>query len=136
MKQSRTATIEAANRMLLVDGDLDAIGDFFTEDYVAHGTARELAGHGAVRKYLRELRRAFPALEVEVEILVRAKDRVAWQRRMSGLQCASFGGFPATGRRIAWRDMIVTRFRAGKIAEDWVITDVVEQLLRSRKRAR
>jgi len=59
---------------------------------------------------------------------------VAWQRRLQGSHRGSFRGFPATGRRVVWRDMVVSRFRGGRIAEDWVITDVVERLLRSRKR--
>lgn len=85
---------------------------------------------------MRELRQGFPDLAIEVEILLKAKDRVAWQRRLQGTQRGSFRGFPATGRRVSWRDMVVSRFEGGRIAEDWVSTDVVERLLRSRKRRR
>jgi predicted ester cyclase len=42
-------------------------------------------------------------------------------------------GFPATGRRVVWRDMIVSRFVDGVIAEDWVVTDLAERLLLARK---
>ena len=59
---------------------------------------------------------------------MKAKDRVAWQRTLQGSQDGSFRGFPV------WRDMVTSRFRDGRIAEDWVITDVVERLLRTRKR--
>jgi steroid delta-isomerase-like uncharacterized protein len=128
--------IEAANRALLVEGRWDAVDEFFTTDYVAHGTAQKIEGHGAIVKFVRELRRGFPDLEVEVEILLKGKDRVAWQRILQGSQRGGFRGFPATGRRVVWRDMVVSRLRDGRIAEDWVSTDIVERLLRSRKRRR
>jgi steroid delta-isomerase-like uncharacterized protein len=128
--------IEAANRALLVEGVSGAVEEFFTADYVAHGTEQKIEGHGAIRKFVRELRQGFPDLEVEVDILLETKDRVAWQRRLRGTHRGSFRGFPATGRRVVWRDMVVSRFQSGRIAEDWVVTDAVERLLRSRKRKR
>jgi steroid delta-isomerase-like uncharacterized protein len=128
--------IEAANRTLLAEGKADAVANFFTADYVAHGTGRKIEGHGALRKFVRDLRQGFPDLQVEVEILVKAKDRVAWQRTLRGSHRGNFRGFPATGRRVVWRDMVTSRFRDGRIAEDWVITDLVERLLRSRKQRR
>lgn len=127
-------TIKRANEAILADGDLDAVGEFFTPDYVAHGTTRELKGRPAVRRYVGMLRRAFPVLKVEVEVLLKGENRVAWQRRLTGVQKGSFMGFPATGRRITWRDMITSRFRKGLIAEEWVITDLAEHLLLARKR--
>jgi len=136
LNQSITSKIEAANRALLVEGKWDAVDEFFTADYVAHGTDQKIEGHGAIRKFLRELQQGFPDLEVEVEILLNTKDRVAWQRRLQGSHRGSVRGFPATGRRVVWRDMVVSRFRDGRIAEDWVNTDIVERLLRSRKRPR
>ena len=134
MDQSLAAKIRAANAVLIADGNLDAIGEFFAADYVGHGTEQDLAGHSAIRGFLGTLRRAFPDLEIEVEILVEGKDRVAWQRTLRGIQHGDFKGFPASGRQIVWRDMVTSRFRAGLIAEDWVITDLAERLLLARKR--
>jgi steroid delta-isomerase-like uncharacterized protein len=136
MSQSLASKIAAANRALIAEGRLDAVGDFFAVDYVGRGTEQKIEGHGAIRKFVRELQRGFPDLQVEVEVLVKAKDRVAWQRTLAGSHRGTFRGFPATGRRVVWRDMIISRFRDGRIMEDWVITDVVERLLRSRKKRR
>jgi predicted ester cyclase len=135
MNQSLASKIQAANTALIADGDLDAIGDYFAPGYVAHGTDSDMkGGHNAVRDFLGVLRRAFPDLNVEVEILVEGEDRVAWQRTLRGIQQGDYKGFPATGRLIVWRDMVTSRFRDGLIAEDWVITDLAERLLRARKR--
>ncbi len=134
MNRSHAAKIHAANSALLANGDLESVGDFFTPDYVAHLTGQNLTGgHGAIRRVLGMIRRAFPDLQVEVEILLEGKDRVAWQRTLRGTQRGEFKGFPACGRRIVWRDMVTSRFRDGLIAEEWVITDLAERLLRTRK---
>jgi len=135
MGRSLGPKIEAANSALIVDGRLDAIGEYFAPDYVAHLTNQDVTGgHDAIRKILDSYRRAFPDLQVEVEILVEGKDRVAWQRILRATHQGDFKGFPPTGRPIVWRDMVTSRFRSGLIAEDWVITDLAEQLLLGRKR--
>jgi predicted ester cyclase len=79
-------------------------------------------------------RRAFPDLQVDVAILVEARDRVAWLRTLRGVQQGDFRGFPACGRQVVWREMFTSRFRDGLIAEDWVSTDLAERLLLARKR--
>jgi steroid delta-isomerase-like uncharacterized protein len=135
MVRSPAFIIRAANEALMADGRLDAIGEFFTPDYVVHLTGRDLTGgHSAIRRVLGEYRRAFPDLKVEVEVLVQGKNRIAWQRTLLATHRGAFRGFPATGRRIMWRDMITSRFHAGRIAEDWLITDLAERLLLGRKR--
>ncbi len=135
MNQSLFSTIQAANATIIANGNLDAIGDFFTPDYVAHLTDRDMeGGHDAIRRFLGILRRAFPDLQVEVEVLLEGENRVAWQRTLRGTHQGDFMGFPGTGRQIVWRDMFTSQFRDGLIAEDWVVTDLAERLLLARKR--
>ena len=134
MSKDLANKIRAANTALLVDGDVDAIGEYFTDDYVAHLTSSEMTGVRGVKTFLNRLRKAFPKLEVEIDVLVASKDRIAWQRTLTGKHAGEYVGFPATGRRMVWRDMATSVFRAGKIAEEWVISDLAEQLLRAKKR--
>lgn len=134
MGASHVSRIDAANAELIVKGRLDAAEEFFTQDYVAHVTDRKLTGGPAfVREFVTMLHDAFSDLEVEVEILVDSGDRVAWQRTITGTHTGAFRGFPASGRRVVWRDMVTSRFDDGRIAEDWVVTDLAERLLLSRK---
>jgi predicted ester cyclase len=86
-----------------------------------------------VRRIVSAYRRAFRDVQVEVEIFMKSKDRVAWQRTLRAIHKGSFKGFPATGRPIVWRDMVTSRFQDGLIAEEWVITDLVERLRLARK---
>lgn len=134
MDRSPASRIQAANSAILVDGNLDAIGDFFAPDCVVHLTDHDARdGVDAIRGFVEMVRRAFPDLQIEVEVLVEGEDRIAWQRTVQGTHERDFMGFPASGRRVVWRDMVTSRFRAGMIAEEWVITDLAERLLRSRK---
>jgi len=135
MSRSLASKIQAANSALIAKGDLDAVAEFFTPDYVAHLTDEDMTGgHGAIRKVLTMYRHAFPDMQVEVEIFVEHKDQVAWQRTLRATHKGDFKGFPATGHPIVWRDMVISRFREGLIAEDWFITDLAERLLLGRKR--
>ena len=132
--RTNAATIEAANTALILNGNLHEVGDFFTSDYVAHVTGQDFSGgHDVVKKVVRAYRRAFSEIEVEIEILVKAKSRIAWQRTLRAKQTGAFKGFPASNRMIIWRDMITSEFRDGLIAEEWVVTDLAEKLLLSRK---
>jgi steroid delta-isomerase-like uncharacterized protein len=134
MNSSLASTIQAANEAIIAKGNLELLEEFFTPDYVVHLTDRDIdGGPEGIRGFLSMLLDAFSDLEVEVEVLVEAKDRVAWQRTMRGTHRGAFMGFPASGRQIVWRDMITSRFRNGRIAEDWSITDLAERLLRARK---
>ncbi|MGD2067146.1 MAG: ester cyclase [Gemmatimonadota bacterium] len=135
MNQSAAAQVRAANEALLTHGDLDAVGDFFAPGYVAHLSGRDMTGGpGAVRSFLGALRRAFRDFRVDVEILAEGKDRIAWQRTIRATHEGPFKGFPASGLELVWRDMVVSRFEDGLIAEEWVVTDHAEQLLLARKR--
>ena len=134
MSRSLASRIEAANVALIVHRNLDWVSEFFAPNYVGHGTDRDIAGRSGIRTFLGTLLRAFPDLEIEVEILVNARDRVAWQRKLRATHTRNYKGFPATGRSIVWRDMVTSRFRNGLIAEDWMMTDLAERLLLARKR--
>jgi len=134
MEGSLASKIQAANSALIAKGDMEAVGEFFAPDYVAHFTERDWeGGHDAIRGFLRMLRGAFPDIQIEVEVLVEGEDRVAWQRTLKGIHQGDFMGFPASGRQIVWRDMVTSRFRDGLIAEDWAISDLAERLLYAMK---
>jgi steroid delta-isomerase-like uncharacterized protein len=136
MPRSHLSIIKAANKKLILEGDADSVGDFFAPDYLVHVTGEDInLGHEGIRKFIGMYQRAFTELRIEVEILVEGNDRVAWQRTLRGTHSGAFKGFPASGLAIVWRDVVTSRFSDGLIAEEWVISDLAEQLLLSRKRS-
>ncbi len=127
--QDLPARIQTANEELLNKGNVDMASDFFAPAYVSHLTGRDLTGGPEVIEgFVTELRTAFPDLHVEVEVLVAEGERVAWLRTHRGTHRGDFMGVPASGRVIVWRSMVVTRFEAGKIAEEWGVSDLGERL--------
>lgn len=137
MSTSATNTIRDATAayLSLVRGEGDSIAQFFSDTYTAHLTERTLAGgHDLIRSVAAKFSGAFSDLGVEVEVLVEGSGRVAWQRVFRGTQTGPFYGFPASGRQIVWRDMVTSRLEGGLIAEEWMVSDLAEQLLASRKK--
>lgn len=134
MNNSAIALLQGASSALFVEGDLDAVSKYFASDYVVHLTDEDTCGgHALIRSVVGLYRGAFPDLSVEVAVLVESSDRVAWQRTMRAKHTGAFKGFPGTGQRMVWRDMVVSRIVAGLIAEEWVVTDLAERLLFARK---
>jgi steroid delta-isomerase-like uncharacterized protein len=133
MSPNSADRIRAANEELLEKGNTAAAAEFFAPTYVVHLTDQELRGPRMVEGFVTELLEAFSEVRVEVEVLLEAGERVAWQRTIRATHRADFKGFPATGRAIRWRDMLVTRFEDGRIAEEWAISDLAEQLLAARR---
>ena len=135
MKMSLAQKIKEANTTLIVKGNMDQIGDFFAQDYAVHLTGRDMkGGHRIVQEVVSSLRESFPDIQVDVEILLEGAERIVWQRTLRATHKGAFKNFPASGLQIVWRDMVTSQFRDGLITEEWVVTDLGEQLLLSRKR--
>lgn len=136
MKRLLARKIEAASAAVFLEGDLASLPKFFAPDYVIRlGDAEAATGHQIIRRSLALLRRAFPELHVDVEVLVEAKDRIAWQRTFRGIQRGPFHGFPSSDREVVWREMVTSRFQDGLIVEEWLVSNLAESLLNSRKQA-
>lgn len=134
MGRSLTTLIANANVELYTNKNLDAVDEFFAPGYVAHLTHNDMTGGcKAIRQVLSVYHRAFADINVKIDVLVETVDRIAWQRTIQAVHENSFKSFPGTGRAIVWRDMVTSRFCDGLIAEEWVISDLAEQLLLARK---
>lgn len=131
---SNTEVLIQANDLLAADADFEDICVLFDNAYIAHTTGKTLSGgHKIVKGFLKGIQKAFSDIEISVDILMAEKDKVAWRRTWKAIQTGSYKGFPATNKKMTWTDMVVTRFGDGLIVEDWLLTDLAEQLLKARK---
>jgi len=122
--------LRLANDEIVGKGNFSAVDEFFTADFVLHAGGKEHQGTQFVRRFVRQLRSAIPDLRVvEVEFFLQAGETIAWQRTLCGTHEKDLKGIPPSGKRVEWRDMVVTRFENDKIAEDWAISDLAGQLL-------
>ena len=130
MAQSNEQRVRFANEEIVGRGNLDIVDDVFATDYVVHTGGKEFKGTDFVRRFIGQLRSAIPNIRVvEVEFLLRAGDTIAWQRTLSGTHKADMMGIPPTGKKVEWRDMMVSRFDGEKIAEEWTVSELAAQLL-------
>jgi len=136
MAKRNEERIRFANDELLGKGNLDVVDIVFSTNYVVHAGGKDHSGHTFVRRFVKLLRSAIPDLRVvEVEILVQADDTVVWQRTLSGTHEADTLGIPPSGKKVVWRDMVVTRFDGEKIAEEWSVSELAGELILKLPRA-
>ncbi len=66
---------------------------------------------------------------VDVEILLLSGEIVAWQRTLTGTHIANMMGALPSGQKLIWRDMVVSRFENGRIAEEWNVSELAGEML-------
>lgn len=110
--------------------DIDALDDFFSEDYVRHvGSSR-----GSLADWkdnLAQLYSAFPDLHTEVTVTVAERDVVAYRWVSTGHHRGPYYGVPPTGLEVTAVGITLNRFREGRIVEEfssWNKVDVLHDL--------
>jgi len=122
--------LEDAVQQLFDLGNLSQVEAIFDENYLAHAGTKTHRGHRFVRQYIKSVRRSIPDIRcMKVEILAGDEKCLAWQRSFRGTHQAPLKGIPASGKRVTWHEMVVTRFESGKIVEEWVISDLAFHLM-------
>jgi steroid delta-isomerase-like uncharacterized protein len=101
---------------------LDAV---VAPDVVFREPGRLLAGRPALARRAADFQAAFPDIEVAVEDLVDAGDRVAGRWTLTGTHRGAFGPFPPTGNRVTLSGMINFRLAGGVITEGWGCFDTL-----------
>ncbi len=122
--------IQFANDELVSQGNLNIVEETFAIDYVAHADGKEYKGIDFVKRYAKQLRKAIPDLEVvKIKFFIESSDTITWERTSCGTHLADMKGIPPSGKKVKWRDMVVTRFKEGKITEEWVVSELAGELL-------
>jgi steroid delta-isomerase-like uncharacterized protein len=70
------------------------------------------------------IKRAFPDLEIRIDDLVAADDKVAVRLTLRGTHQGEFQGIPATGRTISYVSHEFYRVANGQFAEEWICSDM------------
>jgi steroid delta-isomerase-like uncharacterized protein len=102
-------------------GNVDVAGEVFADDYVRHDlrpTTARAGGEGQAR-IAADFRRAFPDLELVVDLIVADADSVAVRWTMSGTHTGPWGGVAPTGRVVVYSGANFFRIRNGRVAELW-----------------
>ncbi len=119
-------------RRMYEEGDLDAAGEFFAEDYLNHEAAPGRSpGVGGARETIAWLREAFADLAFDVEDVITQGEKVVIRATMRGRHVGAAGplaGLPVTNREFAVQHIHIFRVSDGRIAEHWACRDDLGQL--------
>lgn len=108
----------------LQNGDESAAETYIDTNVVTHdGMPGQAPGLAGVKQTFQELRRAFPDMKVEVKDIIAEGDKVVGRFVVSGTNTGSFMGMPATGKTFTYDEIVIVRFKDGKIVEHWAEMD-------------
>ncbi len=91
--------------------------------------ARIIRGVIFLKRTIGQLRSAISDIRVvAVEFHIQADNTIAWQRTLSGMHKAEMMSIPPTGQKAVWREMMISQFDGKKIAEEWMVSELVGEL--------
>lgn len=130
----RFALLKNTIDKLFIIGNYDIAVSVFSESYTAHAGDKTYTGQAFVRQFAQQIRNAIPNIRIRRIELLPETDRVlSWQKSFTGIHKASLMEIPASGKKVKWHEISVTRFDGDKIAEEWVISDLAFQLMLKNK---
>jgi len=108
-------------------GELDAIDEFLTPEFVRHGGKGDQTRED-FKRILAGLHAGFPDLQSEIADVVAEGDRVAYRWVSTGTHLGVYLGAPPTGRKVVASGITISRFENGKVVEDWASWNEVSVL--------
>ena len=107
-------------------GDTSKLLTIVAPDIVIHYAemSEPLQGRETWQHGFELIKRAFPDLEIHVDDLVAAKDKVALRLTLTGTHRGEFQGIPAIGRTISYVSHEFYRVADGLFAEEWICSDM------------
>jgi len=122
--------IRFANKELFELGNLNVIADTFARNYIAHNSNKDYEGHDFIKRWAKQIRTAISNIRVmNVEFHIQTNDTIVWQRTLKGQHTAKMWGIRPSEKTIKWKEMVVSRFKNEKIAEEWIVSEIVGELL-------
>ena len=115
---------------LLNAGDLDAFGEYLSDDFVEHEATPGLEPtKEGVLEFFKQYRAAFPDLRFEAQDVLPSGDKVAVRFRVTGTQSGDFMGIPATGKSIDVHGVDIVRFGDDGVGrEHWGVFDAMTMM--------
>lgn len=92
-------------------------------DYIFGSPGEELYGLDGLKGFISMFRTAFPDLKIQIDDLATEKNKTVTCFTLTGTHRGNLMGIPATGKHVNVHGMILSRFKAGKIIEEWEILD-------------
>ena len=104
-------------------GDESVLAELVHPDYVYRSPGEELHGPDGIAALFRGYRGAFPDLRIAIDELLVAGQSTVMRFTLTGTHRGALLGIPATGKAVKVHGMIRSRYREGKLVEEWELLD-------------
>lgn len=121
--EPRRELIERVWTAVWGEGDVDALDELLSPNYLRHSTDPRPQDLTAFKSSILATRSAFPDLVTTIAEVVLEGDRAAIRWHSSGTHENGFLGVPATGRRVEVGGATFARFEGELIVEEFVTWD-------------
>ncbi len=128
MSEANAKVMRRLVEEVINNGDYASLGELVHSDYVHRSPGEEMHGPEALKALFESYRSAFPNLSARIEDLVVSDDKAVIAFTLTGTHSGDFMGIPPTGKEIVVHAMVLSRFRQGKIAEEWELVDMLTML--------
>ena len=108
-------------------GNLAAIDERFTSDYVGH-SIRDIHGPEGSKQFATAMRSAFPDYHYTVEDELANGNRVVHRWTARGTHMGEFQGIAPTGKQVTITGISIYRVANGKLIEGWTNADMLSLL--------
>ena len=108
--------------------NLAVFNELHSPDYVCHLNSRTIQGPEPVKQLLSMVLTAFPDLHYTFEDVFGEGDRVVIRYTSRGTHQGELMGIPPTGKQVTITGTDIMRIANGKILEEWIINDLMQQL--------
>lgn len=104
--------------------DYDRLPALVDPDYVYRAPGEEIRGIDGLRALLEAYHRGFPDLELVIQDMFGADERVATAFTFNGTHLGELMGVQPTGRRVSVRGTLHSRTARGRIVEEFELLDL------------
>lgn len=123
MSERNKAIVRRSYDEVMNQGNLEVVDELVSADFVAHATSHDIRGPVEMKRYVQELRAAFPDLKITVEDQVAERDKVVSRWSATGTHSGPYQGIPATGKRGTMSGVDIDYVVDGKVVECWTLAD-------------
>lgn len=129
MSEANKAVVRRTVDEAVNQGKLGVVDELVTTSYVYHGPGgQELRGPEGLRQLITMYRTAFPDLHMNVEGMIAEGDNVVLRWTVHATHKGDLQGIAPTGKKVTVTGIAVSRFEAGKIAEEWESFDQLSMM--------
>jgi predicted ester cyclase len=117
--------VQQAWEVVFNQGRTDLVGNYFDDAYLEYAPDGKITTQGLeqLKKACDWIASVFPDFHCTVEDLLEEGDKVFSRVMVTATQRGEYGDVQATGRKIQFGIMMLSRIANGRIVEDWSLSD-------------